>query len=66
MCNQTVLPKRIIIVDDGTTDTYSIEILNAIGNDSELSVPVKMVFRKIKECRQLGILGLIRLNHHWF
>ena len=52
LCNQTVLPKRIIIVDDGTTDTYSIEILNAIGNDSE--------------CRQLGILGLIRLNHHWF
>ena len=42
------MPKRIIIVDDGTTDTYSIEILNAIGNDSELSVPVKIVFQENK------------------
>ena len=58
LCNQTVLPKRIIIVDDGTTDTYSIEILNAIGNDSELSVPVKMVFQEnkgVSAARNTGI-----------
>lgn len=58
LCNQTVLPKRIIIVDDGTTDTYSIEILNAIGNDSELSVPVKIVFQEnkgVSAARNTGI-----------
>lgn len=58
LCNQTVLPKRIIIVDDGTTDAYSIEILNAIRNDSELSVPIEVVFQEnkgVSAARNAGI-----------
>ena len=30
LCEQTVLPSRIIIVDDGSTDKYSLDILNTI------------------------------------
>ena len=58
LCNQTVLPKSIIIVDDGTTDIYSIEILNAIGNNSELSVPIKVIFQEnkgVSAARNVGI-----------
>ena len=58
LCNQTILPKRIIIVDDGTTDTYSIEILNVIRNNSELFVPIEVIFQDnkgVSAARNTGI-----------
>ncbi len=40
LCCQTTPPARIIIVDDGSTDENSINILNHIKSDSDISVPV--------------------------
>ena len=39
VCNQTLLPKRIIIVDDGSTDKYSLDVLNSIKNNSGCRYP---------------------------
>ena len=36
LCNQTMLPSKIIIVDDGSTDEASIQILKEIQSDSEI------------------------------
>lgn len=58
VCNQTLLPKRIIIVDDGSTDQYSLEVLNCIENHSELPVPVTIYFqenRGVSAARNVGI-----------
>ena len=58
VCNQTLLPKRIIIVDDGSTDQYSLEVLNHIGSHSELPVPVTIYFqenRGVSAARNVGI-----------
>ncbi len=40
LCNQTVLPKRIVIVDDGTTDEESIAVLKCIKCNTTMPVPV--------------------------
>lgn len=40
LCSQTTPPARIIIVDDGSTDENSINILNHIKSDSDIPVPV--------------------------
>lgn len=58
VCNQTLLPKRIIIVDDGSTDQYSLEVLNHIERHSELPVPVTIYFqenRGVSVARNVGI-----------
>ena len=58
LCNQTVLPKKIIIVDDGSTDADSIEILNVIGRNLESSVPIEVVFQDnkgVSAARNAGI-----------
>ena len=44
--NQTLLPKRIIIIDDGSTDEYSLKVLNDIEKDSDLPIPVMIHHQK--------------------
>lgn len=58
VCNQTLLPKKIIIVDDGSTDKFSLDILDDIKNNSELIVPVTVLFqenRGVSAARNAGI-----------
>lgn len=58
VCNQTLLPKRIIIVDDGSTDKHSLDILNGIKNNSGFSVPIILYFqenRGVSSARNTGI-----------
>lgn len=40
VCDQTILPVRIIIVDDGSTDEESVELLENINTCFESSVPI--------------------------
>ncbi len=58
VCSQTLLPQRIIIVDDGSTDKYSLEVLNSIKNNSDLSVPITIHFQEnggVSAARNAGI-----------
>lgn len=43
LCEQTVLPSRIIIVDDGSKDKTSLKILNTIECDTAIPVPVVVI-----------------------
>lgn len=43
LCVQTILPTKIIIVDDGSTDKNSLDILNAINEDSAFPVPITVI-----------------------
>lgn len=43
LCCQTKKPKRIIIVDDGTTDEESLNILNKIEADCNIPVPLQII-----------------------
>jgi len=58
LCAQTIQPARIIIVDDGSTDENSINILNTIRMDFSISVPiivVKQTNRGVSAARNTGI-----------
>lgn len=58
VCDQTVLPKGIIIVDDGSTDQHSIDVLNSIKNNRELPVPITVHFQEnggVSAARNTGI-----------
>ena len=46
LCQQTLLPKRIIIVDDGSTDRYSLEVLNDLQNNKTTSCNYYLLSRK--------------------
>lgn len=58
LCSQTMLPARIIIVDDGSTDKNSINLLNDIEKDPDIAVPVivmKQANGGVSAARNTGI-----------
>lgn len=58
LCCQTIPPARIIIVDDGSTDENSINILNDIKTDSDISIPVMVIQQPnggVSSARNTGI-----------
>lgn len=58
LCRQTITPKRMIIVDDGSTDEMSIDILHEIETDGKLSIPVRVIRQKnsgVSAARNAGI-----------
>lgn len=58
LCEQTLLPARIIIVDDGSTDKKSLEILDAITAETSIPVPIDVVHQKnsgVSAARNNGI-----------
>ena len=51
---RSIKPKRIIIVDDGSTDQESLSVLNSIN----LKIPVKIIYHKnagVSTARNTGI-----------
>lgn len=57
LCSQTQLPRRIIIIDDGSTDAYSLDILKRI-EETDFPVPIIIYFQEnngVSSARNLGI-----------
>lgn len=58
LCCQTIRPKRMIIVDDGSTDEMSVDILHEIETDRKLSIPLRIIRQKnsgVSAARNTGI-----------
>lgn len=55
---QTTPPARIVIVDDGSTDENSVFILNQIESDSDIPIPVTILYQSnsgVSAARNTGI-----------
>lgn len=58
LCSQTLLPAKIFLVDDGSTDENSIRILEQIESDFRLPVPVEILHQTnkgVSAARNAGI-----------
>lgn len=58
LCCQTIRPKRIMIVDDGSTDETSVHILNEIEADRNIPVPLLVIRQSnngVSAARNTGI-----------
>lgn len=58
LCSQTLLPKRIIIIDDGSTDEYSLKVLNDIEKSTDFPIPVLIYYQEnsgVSAARNTGI-----------
>ncbi len=58
LCDQTLLPKKIIIVDDGSTDECSMRVLKDIEKKSDLPIPIMIHYqenRGVSAARNAGI-----------
>lgn len=58
ICAQTLLPQKIIIVDDGSTDENSIRILKNLEKKDDLPIPVMIHYqenRGVSSARNTGI-----------
>lgn len=58
LCSQTLLPRKIIIVDDGSTDEFSLHVLKNMEKDSNLPFPLTIHYLKnggVSSARNTGI-----------
>lgn len=58
LCSQTTGPKRIIIVDDGSTDETSLQVLHELEFDSGIPVPIRVIRQSnngVSAARNAGI-----------
>ncbi len=58
LCSQTRLPKRVMIIDDGSTDAHSLQVLSDIEQDSAWPIPVMIHHQKnggVSAARNTGI-----------
>ena len=58
LCAQTLLPQKIIIVDDGSTDEFSVRILKEMEEKPDLPVPVVIHYQEnagVSSARNAGI-----------
>lgn len=58
LCNQTIVPNRIVIVDDGSTDEESLEVLENIKNSNDFLIPIYIHFKNnggVSSARNAGI-----------
>ncbi len=58
LCSQTMLPEKIIIIDDGSTDEESLRILSDIEKNRELQIPVMIYYQEnhgVSSARNTGI-----------
>ena len=62
LCGQTTLPSRIFIVDDGSTDEKSVNILNDIKASLDTTVPIVVIRQAICGVSAARNTGIRRTN----